>query len=149
MPLDLTAQYHVYGNGGAGGPIDYTTVLATVTGTIWTSPTLAPGNSWAWAVRAVDPATGLEDQNVDQRAFLVLDSSGNNVTLLPAAPTGLTVRPWTSGSLLVEWHAVVSGRDPTAATLFKGASMWPGAPAVLTNQLEGGGGRYWCVRVSS
>ena len=138
---DTTAQYRIYGNTGSG-PIDYGTVLATVTGTSWTSPTLAAGSSWAWAVRAVDPATSLVEQNVDQRAFLVLDAGVADVTNLPAGPSGLTVRPWSNGSLLVEWHAVISPRDPRAATgfgVYAGTGGTPSyaAPAVLTPAYPG------------
>jgi hypothetical protein len=120
MPTpDLTAQYHVYGNAGSGGPIDYGTILATVTsGTAWTSGVLAASSSWTFAVRAFDPATGLEDANVDVQASLVLDAGQNDVTNLPAAPVGLTITPAAAGFLRVEWHAVVSSRDAACPTSF-------------------------------
>ena len=117
MPTDA-AHYHIYGNAGTGGPIDYGTILATVSGTTWTTPALAAGSSWAWAVRAFDPATGLEESNVDQRAFVVLSGTGGDLTNLPAPPVGLSVTAAAGGALEVAWHAPVSPRDPARPTRF-------------------------------
>ena len=79
--------YHVYANTGAGDPINYATPIATVSGTAWTSGTLAAPGTWSFGVRAFD-GNG-EEQNLDCAVVIVLDGNGNDITNRPMPPVGL------------------------------------------------------------
>ena len=79
--------YHVYANTGAGDPINYATPIATVSGTAWTSGTLAAPGTWSFGVRAFD-GNG-EEQNLDCAVVIVLDANGNDITNRPMPPVGL------------------------------------------------------------
>lgn len=84
-------QYHIYGNSGSG-PINYSVPLATTSSLTWTSGELTPG-TWKFAVRAFDPATGLEEQNLDAAATITLDAGGNDISNRPAPPNALRAFP--------------------------------------------------------
>jgi hypothetical protein len=107
----MATKYHVYGNDGAGGPIDYTTPVATVAGLSWASPALALGSDTSYAVRAFDDVSGLEERNVDARVRVRLDAAGNDLGARPPAP--LAVRAIsTPDGLLVTWAYSPSASPP-------------------------------------
>jgi hypothetical protein len=122
-------KYHVYGNGGTGGPIDYSAPIATVAGTTWSSPALAPGSSWAFGVRAFDDATGLEESNVDAALTIALDGSGAELGARPIAPVLLTARATASGGVRVGWcyplSAARRARRPTGFRVYAGTGGVP------------------------
>jgi Fibronectin type III domain len=93
--------YHVYANTGAGDPIDYATPIAAVSGTAWTSGTLAAPGTWSFGVRAFD-GNG-EEQNLDCAVVIVLDGNGNDITNRPAPPVGLRAFATAGSSIRVEW----------------------------------------------
>jgi hypothetical protein len=95
--------YRIYGSQGLGGPIDYSAPLSVVAGQTWTSGTLSYPGQYKLGVRAIDPMTGLEHQNIDAVIDLMLDSSGNDVTGVPQAPVGLRAFPVAGGKVRVEW----------------------------------------------
>jgi hypothetical protein len=124
-------SFRVFDNGGNGGPIDYSTPVATVAGvTSWTTPfSLTPG-TWRIGVRSYDgfgdsgfgygPWGGLgsgfgeagfgcsgfgsgEGQNLDCAVTIVIDADGNDVTNLPLPPVGLRAFALAGGSIRVEW----------------------------------------------
>jgi hypothetical protein len=94
--------YHVYANSGAGDPINYATPIATVSGTAWTSGTLAAPGTWSFGVRAFD-GNG-EEQNLDCAVVIVLDGNGNDITNRPMPPVGLRGFATPSASIRVEWY---------------------------------------------
>ncbi len=94
--------YHVYANTGAGDPINYATPVATVSGTAWTSGTLAAAGTWSFGVRAFD-GNG-EEQNLDCAVVIVLDGNGNDITNRPAPPIGLRAFATANASIRVEWR---------------------------------------------
>lgn len=119
-------NYHVYTNDGLGGPVDYTTVIATATGLTWTSPAL-PADAWrSYALRTFDTVTGLEERNVDAVVTIILDASQADVTNLPDPPEHLTVQVGAGGTATVHWsfpfHADVAGRPD-------GFHVYAGSPA--------------------
>lgn len=116
-----TVNYHVYKNNDAGGPVDYSTVIATVTVPSYTYVSVFPCDTII-AIRAFDPATGLEEQNVSARCRVRLDASGNNISAVPNAPDGLTVRPGAGGSALAQWayNAGGQGGAPTGFHVYIG-----------------------------
>lgn len=122
----MAIGYHVYGNGGGGGPVDYATPLATVATLTWSSPPLAAGASWTFAVRAYDTASGLEESNVDARASLALDAALVDVTGRPNAPTGLAARPAAGGSIVATWGYNPGGQGGAP----QGFRVYAGTPTV-------------------
>ena len=115
----MVIAYNVYGNNGSG-PIDYSTVLATVSGTTWQSPALAPGSSWQFAVRATDTASGLTESNVDARVAVNVDGSGADLGALPPTPTIEGAIVFGSNSCRLDWSCVrpIGQAAPTAFAVF-------------------------------
>ncbi len=110
-------QYRVYSNDGAGGPVDYSTPIATVSTLTYTPTALPHSSSTTFAVRAYDPATGLEEENTDARVTILIDASGNDVSARPNSPQGISARAGVAGAVRVEWAYVTSGQG-AAPTYF-------------------------------
>jgi hypothetical protein len=109
----MTIQYHIYSNDAAGGPVSYQAPIATVAGTSYSTPPLAPGSNTTFAVRAFNTASGLEEANVDARVQIVLDSQGNDISGRPAPVLGLSARAAAAGAFVVTWlknPAVLAGK---------------------------------------
>lgn len=122
----MSTRYRVYKNDGAGGPVDYGTVVATVTsGTSCVASALATPSDTTFAVRAYDSVSGLEEDNVDCRVRIVIDAAGVDVTNRPNAPVGLTARATAGGGAVVEWGYATAGQRG-APTGFK---VWATAGA--------------------
>lgn len=99
----MAIQYSIYGNGGVpGAPIDTDTPIAVVSGTSYTM-SVAPGERWAFIVRASDTVTGLEELNVDSLTHFAVDEDGLDVTGIPNAPSHLSARAKAAGTALVTW----------------------------------------------
>lgn len=120
----MATQYRIYKNDGAGGPIDYGTVVATVTsGTTYDTAPIATGSDVRFAVRAFDSLSTQEEKNVDAFVRIVTNGSGVDVTNRPLAPTGLTAAPRAGGKVRVRWRARVLASDanrPTTFNVYKG-----------------------------
>src|SRR5665213_3448713 len=101
-----TISYNLYRNAGSGGPIDYSSPIATTTATTWTAPA-APGlaypGDWKFGVRAMWLDDALEEQNLDAAVELFLDASGLDISRRPTEPSGLRAIPQTAGAIRVEW----------------------------------------------
>jgi hypothetical protein len=125
-------SYRIYGNGGGGGPIDYSTPLATTASLTWTSGALAAGSRWRFAVRAFDTTSGLEETNVDAVVLLDLDAARRDVTSLPSPPEHLTVDP-AAGGAVVHWSYpfTAAATRPTGFRIYAG-SPTPDYGTVLT-----------------
>ncbi len=99
----MPTQYQVFGNTGNGSPIDYATVLATVSGLSWTPPALNAGSDWSFGVRAVDSTSGLSESNVDAKVRIVLDANGKDLTALPAQPVILGLQVVNGNGCRLDW----------------------------------------------
>jgi hypothetical protein len=124
----LTFGYHVYDNGGSG-PIDYSTIVATILGfttTTWTSSALSFPGDWKFGVRAFN-ANG-EEKNLDAFVEIILDSSGNDITNRPIAPMGLRAFATAGAGVRVEWTYAAMNRAklPTGFHVYIGTG---GAPS--------------------
>jgi hypothetical protein len=117
-------SYRIYGNGGGGGPIDYTTPLATTASLTWTSGVLAAGSRWRFGLRAFDTVSGLEETNVDAVVTLDLNTSQRNITNLPFPPEHLTVDP-VAGGAVVHWSYpfTAAANRPNAFFVFIGSPV--------------------------
>lgn len=136
----MATQYHVYHNDSAGGPVDFSTVVATTASLTWTSPALAFPGDHRFALRAFDTVTGLEEKGVAATARLVLDASGVDVTGRPNAPTGLTATPGPAGSVRVAWAYNPGGQGgkPTGFHVYVGTPTPSfGAPAATVLYVVG------------
>jgi hypothetical protein len=93
--------YNIYANTGQGDAINYVTPIATTTNTTWTSSSLAYPGDWKFAVRAYNIFG--EEKNLDCMVEIILDSSGNDITLRPLPPLALRAFPTAGGGVRVEW----------------------------------------------
>ncbi len=103
LPFSGLLYYNIYTNQGAGEAVRYTSPIASLVSTFWTSPTLASPGTWSFGVRAAD--VNGEEQNLDANVTIVLDASGNDITARPSPPVGLRAFPLPSGSARVEWFS--------------------------------------------
>lgn len=130
----MAIEYRVYANDGAGGPVDYGTVVATVAGLTWDTPPLAAPSDTTFAVRAFDTVSGLAEQNVDARVRVRIDAAGADVSGLPNAPTGLSARATGGGGAAVAWlyNAGGQGGKPTGFKVYIGTPSVSYATPALT-----------------
>jgi hypothetical protein len=135
----MTTRYHVYKNDLLGGPIDYTTPIATTSGT--SVNLAAPGASKdaSYAVRAFDVGSGLEERNVDARVRVVTDGAGVDVTNRPSAPSGLTATATAGGTAQVAWQypRVNPGGTPTGFHVYLGTPTPAYGSPALTVPYDG------------
>lgn len=112
--------YHVYGNTGAGDPIDYASILATTTGLTTTAGPLEAPGTWSFGVRAYNGYG--EDANVDASVTIAVDASGRDVSAMPAAPVALAAVAGPAGSVAVHWGYPLAspGRAPTGFHVYQG-----------------------------
>jgi hypothetical protein len=129
----MSIEYHVYGNTGAGDPIDYSSPLATSSDLSWTSGSLTFPGTWSFSVRAYDTVSSLEEQNLDCAISIVLDSNGNDITNRPLPPTAIRAFALAAGSIRVEWYYPPSAglNAPTGFNVYTGTGGSPsyGSPA--------------------
>ncbi len=111
----MAIVYQVFSNDGAGGPIDYSTVVATVSGTSFTTGALALSGDYRFGVRAMDTATGLGEANTQASVRIVLDATGNDVGRVPNAPFSVTARATSGGGCLVSWTYFAVGQAAAPA----------------------------------
>jgi len=134
----MAISYHIYGNDGQGGAIDYATVIATVpaasaapVGSFTTAPLAAPSDH-SFAVRAFDDVSGVEEANTDARVRVVIDAQGRDVSSQPNAVLGLAVR-WAVGEVgLVSWGYTPAGQGATPTRFDVFASTGPTPPGGAT-----------------
>lgn len=111
----MAVHYNIYTNAGSGGPVDYSTPVATTPDLSYVAGPLAPGTDTTFAVRAFDTATNLEEANTEARVRVVTDAGGNDVGAVPNAPHALSVAPTPGGGCRVSWaYAPDDGRGAPA-----------------------------------
>ena len=131
LGVNVGCLYHIYANSGTGDPIDYADPIATTAALTWTSPPLAYPGTWRFGVRAFD--TGGEEENLDCAITLILDASGNDISLRPTAPIGLRAFATAGGGIRVEWayNTINPKVVPTGFHVYIGTGGTPsyGSPA--------------------
>lgn len=118
-----TVSYSIYGNDGAGGPIDYSTAIGTTNDVFWiTGPLSVPGLH-RFGVRATSILSGLEESNADAVVEIALDATGVDVTSRPAPVANLRAYAAAAGVVRVEWtHVMPSGANrPTGFKVYAGS----------------------------
>jgi hypothetical protein len=137
----MATNYHVYGPTAVNGPIDYGTILATVSALTWPTPPLTAG-TWRFGVRAFDTVSGLEEANVDAVAEIVIDASLADVTATPRPPTALSAVATANGTAHVAWtYPRNSGVAPAGFRVYVGTPT-PDYLAVAANVPATGGTQY-------
>ena len=120
-------EYQIYANTGIGDPINYGLPIATTGLLTWTSGPLAFPGTWKFGVRAFDPVTHLEEENLDAAITLILDGSGIDITNRPKAPMALRAFPTAGGGIRVEWayNTINPNPAPTGFHVYKGTGGTP------------------------
>lgn len=116
----MSISYNIYGNDHAGGPVDYSAVVAN-TPSLTYSPTALPLDSDnLFAVRTLDSATGLEDRNVDAVVRIVIDASGADVTNRPPPAVNVSAIAHAAGKALVTWtfNRLAGGMAPVGFKVY-------------------------------
>jgi hypothetical protein len=116
--------YHVYANDGAGGPIDYDTVIATTNTLSYVTDTLTGPAVWSFGVRAYDGDTHLEERNVDAVVTVRLDAAGHDITNIPAPVLALTGHAGKAGKAVLSWQYQTSdpAKTPRQFNVYQGTS---------------------------
>lgn len=108
----MSTSYNVYANDHAGGPVDYSTLVANVSALTYSPSALTFPSDTTFAVRATDGTH--EESNVDARVRIVLDASGVDITAVPFPVTLITAIPNVGGAIRVDWvHAARLGPTPS------------------------------------
>ncbi len=123
----MAIVYQIFSNNGAGGPIDYSTVVATVSDTSYTTGDLVPSGDYRFGVRAKDTVTGLAEANTQASVRVTLDVNGNDIGLVPTAPFAVAARATTGGGCQVTWSyfAAVEAGVPTQFCVYLTAGNSP------------------------
>ncbi len=126
----MALTYRIYFNGGAGGPVNYSTPLASTSGLFYVSAPLGTASDNTFAVRVLDPATNLEEANTEARVRIVLDASGQDISDLPNPPHSLTAIATAAGGCHVTWAYSPSGQGgaPTGFHVYLTPGTTPGYP---------------------
>jgi len=141
-----TIGYNIYSNAG-GGPINYTTPIATTYELSWTSGPLAYPDTWMFGVRAFN-GNG-EEKNLDCAVEIVLDASGNDITMRPEAPFGLRAFATAGGGIRAEWTYpfLNSATLPTGfhvyLTPFVPGVLFPVSPLMVAGRRRRVAGATW------
>lgn len=91
----------IYWNGGSG-PVDYSTPLASVTGTSYVHAVPASADA-VFAARRYDTVSGLEERNVDARWRVRTGPAGEDLTAVPGPAAGLSAYRGPAGTVVVRW----------------------------------------------
>lgn len=126
----MNVSYDIYSGNTSGGSVNYSAVLARVNDLFWSAAPLPPSSTITYAVRAVDPATNLEEHNVDAQVTIVTDAAGVDITNRPPPPIALTVTPIVGAGLRIEWQypiplATLAASLPTGFHVYRGTGGTP------------------------
>lgn len=137
----MSTQYRIFSNDFAGGPVDYSTPLATVSGSPYSTAAIPTGSDVTFAIRTYDSVSGLDDGNVDAVVRIVTNGSGADKTAVPAMPSTISATARAGGECRVDWVFVrgVGPAEPTDFDVFitAGTSVTYGTPATTVSYVNG------------
>lgn len=116
----MTITYRIYSNNGSGGPVDFSTPLATTTALTYTVGPIGFSTDSTFVVRAYDPIAGFEEANTDARVRVAIGADGTDLSGLPNPPHALVLLPAINGGCRVSWaYAPAEGYGtPTGFSVF-------------------------------
>jgi hypothetical protein len=116
----MAIVYNIYSNGGSGGPVNFSTPIATTTNLSYTVGPLSPTSNYRFTVRSMDTAAGIEESNTQASVRVVLDATGLEVGQRPNAPSALTARATSNGGCLAAWAYTSAGQvaSPTSFLIY-------------------------------
>ena len=109
----MAIVYRIYSNDGAGGPIDYSTPIATTADPSYTINQLAAPGRYRFGVHACDASSGVEELNTQVSVCITLDADGNDVGEAPMPPYALVATPTANGGCRVAWTYPSRGPGPS------------------------------------
>lgn len=123
----MSISYRIFAGNTAGGPIDYSTVVATVSGLTWTGTALPAPSQTRYGVRAYDTVAALDDGNTDAAVLILINGAGADVTNQPKAPQAATATPAAGGTVNLTWlyPYTDAATRPTGFHVYQGP--FPGA----------------------
>lgn len=127
----MAIQYRIYKSPDAGGPVDYSTVVATVTsGTTWASSPIPTGSDVTYAVRAFDTVSGLEERNVTAAVRQRSGGSGQDLAAVPNAALAVAAVATGTTSVQVAWvYEPGEGRPlPTGFKVYASTTAFTATP---------------------
>ncbi len=99
----MAIGYHIYGNNGAGGPVNDSTPIGTTSSLTIVLGPFAPSTDNTFLVRAYDTTTGLEEANTEALVRLMIGPDGHDKEGLPNPPHALTVSDAQNGGCRITW----------------------------------------------
>jgi hypothetical protein len=131
----MDIRYNIYKNDHYGGDIDYSTPIFTTSDLSFTTPSLPLSSNNLYAVRAFDAEVGVEESNTDAFVRIIIDSTGNDVTLQPNPPDALFVRALASGTCRATWAYSPNGQGgfPTEFLVYLTAGSVPSYTVPITS----------------
>jgi hypothetical protein len=109
-PIGLRAR--LYRGDDAGGPVDWTNLVAQVDGTTYDVGDLLAGQTRRYGLRIADLATGLEETGTAAQVTLARLASGDDATGPPGGPTSIAFAMKPAGVGLLSWtYLPHPGRD--------------------------------------
>jgi hypothetical protein len=121
----MATSYNVYSNDSAGGPVDYSALVANVSVLTYLGSALAVPSDTTFAVRATDGTS--EEKNVDCRVRIVIEPSGVDISARPNAPGLLSAVATSAGGARVDWVHTPLANTP----LPTGFKVWLTAGTVV------------------
>src|SRR6516225_12308007 len=99
----MAILYRIYGNNGTGGPVDFSSPIATVQELSYATGPLNASGDYTFLVRAYDPGTGFEDGNTEARVRVSIGPDGSDMSGVPGPPTALSFIPLGGGGAGLSW----------------------------------------------
>jgi hypothetical protein len=137
-------HYRIFGNGGSGGPVDYSTIIVETASLSFSPPALGAPSDNTFAIHTFNTVTGLEEAGVDARVHIVIDASGVDITNRPAAPLNLGATVLAGGSVAIHWQKspIAAGGRPTGFHIYIGTPT-PNYSSIAATVPDTGGGQYY------
>ena len=136
----MSIVYHIYSGNSSGGPIDYTTIVATAGSLSAALAALPLGSTTRLAVRAYDTVSGLEEQNVDAVLTITVGSTGADLTGVPRPPIALSARAAAAGAVRLDWSYPYPGSKnlPVGFHVYRGPTGAVSYASPVATVLYGG-----------
>jgi hypothetical protein len=121
----MAIVHRVYKGDASGGPVDYSSIVATVTGTTYVGAALGTNSVTRFGVRAYDDVTLVEDDSVDAEVEIRV-VSGADASNSPTPVQALRAVPLPSAAVRLDW----THDDGDPLRVPTGFKVYAGTPTV-------------------